>query len=368
MPSNNTFKDYLTIFLNDIPLLDVRAPVEFSRGAFPLAFNAPLLDDQQRELIGTEYKAAGQDSAIELGYHLATPEIRQNRIDQWLNFTQQHPRGLLYCFRGGLRSRISQEWIQAAGSEIPYITGGYKAMRRFLIDQTEAITQAHSAVIIAGSTGSGKTEIIHALDNSIDLEGAANHRGSSFGRKLNGQPSQIDFENRLAIDLLKVVHQAKPKILVFEDEAYLIGRCSLPLPIKDLLGRSPLAVLEESMDSRLQRIYTEYVKQALQEMETQTETSANAQEAFADYLIEQVGKIKKRLGGARFKEITELFATAKQELIQRNNSEGYIPCIHYLLLHYYDPMYAYQLENKKDRIAFRGSRDSVIEWVQKQHD
>jgi tRNA 2-selenouridine synthase SelU len=50
--------DYQKIFLEDIPLLDVRAPVEFDRGAFPHSQNIPILDDPQREAIGTCYKIA----------------------------------------------------------------------------------------------------------------------------------------------------------------------------------------------------------------------------------------------------------------------------------------------------------------------
>ena len=63
--------------------MDVRAPVEFSKGSFPTATNIPLLDDQQREQIGTRYKHAGQDEAIRLGLELATPEIRAQRLQAW---------------------------------------------------------------------------------------------------------------------------------------------------------------------------------------------------------------------------------------------------------------------------------------------
>ena len=48
--------DYRRLFLEDTPLLDVRAPVEFERGAFPLAENRPLIDDEERHRIGIRYK------------------------------------------------------------------------------------------------------------------------------------------------------------------------------------------------------------------------------------------------------------------------------------------------------------------------
>jgi tRNA 2-selenouridine synthase len=75
--------DYRQIFLQDTPLLDVRAPVEFGKGAFPQATNIPLLDDQQREDIGKRYKNAGQDEAIRLGLKLATDDIRAQRLAAW---------------------------------------------------------------------------------------------------------------------------------------------------------------------------------------------------------------------------------------------------------------------------------------------
>jgi len=103
--------DYRSILLNDIPLLDVRAPVEFDQGAFPLARNFPLINNQEREDIGIRYKKKGQDEAIKLGHELVQGEIKQQRVKHWQNFFEQHPLGVLYCFRGGMRSKISQQWI-----------------------------------------------------------------------------------------------------------------------------------------------------------------------------------------------------------------------------------------------------------------
>ena len=75
MTTRSNSDDFRTLFLKDIPLLDVRAPVEFNKGAFPCATNIPLLDDEQRHVIGTRYKEQGQDAAIALGWTLATPAI-----------------------------------------------------------------------------------------------------------------------------------------------------------------------------------------------------------------------------------------------------------------------------------------------------
>ena len=96
LPLIDNYSDLLT---NDIPLIDVRAPVEFKQGAFPFARNLPLMNDEQRHLIGIRYKEQGQEKAIELGEELVTEEIKRNRVNDWIAFTQQHPHGALYCFR-----------------------------------------------------------------------------------------------------------------------------------------------------------------------------------------------------------------------------------------------------------------------------
>ena len=119
MTTRRDTENYLDLFLNDIPMMDVRAPVEYEKGAFPHTINQPLMNDEERHLVGIRYKQKGQDSAIELGNELVCGEIKTKRIEQWLAFAQKHPEGYLYCFRGGLRSRTTQQWIREAGIEYP---------------------------------------------------------------------------------------------------------------------------------------------------------------------------------------------------------------------------------------------------------
>ena len=110
-----------SLFLDATPLLDVRAPVEFARGAFPGATNLPLLNDAEREQVGTCYKQHGQQSAIELGEKLISGDLREQRIHHWLDFARQYPHGHLYCFRGGLRSRTTQRWLSEKGVDLSLI-------------------------------------------------------------------------------------------------------------------------------------------------------------------------------------------------------------------------------------------------------
>ena len=125
--------DPLQLFLNDTPLMDVRAPVEFNEGAFPTARNIPLINDEERHVIGKTYKDLGQDEAIKLGVELVSGTTKSDRLAQWQQFTKTHPEGVLYCFRGGMRSKVTQQWLfEETGVRYPRVKGGYKVLRRFI--------------------------------------------------------------------------------------------------------------------------------------------------------------------------------------------------------------------------------------------
>ena len=119
--------DYEALFVDNTPLLDTRALVEFSRGAFPNTQHAPLITDNEREQVGTCYKNSGKDDALALGYQLVSGQIKQQRLNAWMVFFNANPNGALYCFRGGLRSQITQQWLfEYSGTAYPRIRGGYK--------------------------------------------------------------------------------------------------------------------------------------------------------------------------------------------------------------------------------------------------
>ena len=150
------------IFHNDIPLIDTRAPIEFKRGAFPNTLNMPLMNDEERHLVGLDYKNNGRNSAIDLGYRLVSGDIKMNRMDVWLDFVRKHPNGALFCFRGGLRSEIAQKWIfDSSGIKYPRVKGGYKNMRRYLTKELEQLINLKNLLIIGGQTGCGKTLLLN---------------------------------------------------------------------------------------------------------------------------------------------------------------------------------------------------------------
>ena len=131
--------DFKSLFINNIPMLDLRAPIEFTKGAFPNTSNIPLLTDSERKLIGTCYKQQGQDKAIELGHQIVQGETKSLRLLDWKNYILENPKANLYCFRGGMRSHLVQEWLHKEGVSVPLIEGGYKALRNYLPTNREEI-------------------------------------------------------------------------------------------------------------------------------------------------------------------------------------------------------------------------------------
>ena len=353
-------KDYEAIFLQEAPLLDVRAPVEFAKGAFPTSSNIPLLDDNARHLVGIEYKEVGQQSAIELGATLLPESDRESLVSQWIDHASKHPEGYLYCFRGGLRSRITQRWLSDAGCDYPIVSGGYKALRQFLINSLEQQCQQIPFCLIGGRTGTGKTRLLQRLTHTIDLEGLAKHRGSSFGRMVVPQPSNIDFENAISIALLKLA-QHNPPVVYLEDEARMIGSACIPAPMREQTQKAPVAILTTELDTRVQFAIEDYVVDLLAVYRDHHGMDDGFQ-AFAGYHRESLERVKKRFGGVRYKQALELLDRALQTHRETGETHDYNPFIKMLLTDYYDPMYDYQMQAKQDRVVFTGDAPELIDW------
>jgi len=351
-PDSDNFEH---IFSNNIPLFDLRAPVEFTQGAFPTAISLPLMTDDERSKVGSCYKQQGQDAAIKLGHKLVSGASREQRMAQWRNFVRQYPEGYCYCFRGGLRSKTVQQWLAAEGVEYPLINGGYKAMRRFLIESIEGLSEAFDFIVVGGRTGTRKTDLILELPNAIDLEGRANHRGSSFGRRVGGQPTVINFENNLAIDLLKL--KANYSTIMIEDEGVTIGSCSVPKPLRVQINTSPLYLIEASVDERVENILRDYVLGLSQEY--LADDPLNGWENYREAMFASLDRIKKRLGGERFKQLYLLMGKAFNAEIETANSDFHRHWIRELLVKYYDPMYDFQLTKKQGRIKQRGCWEEI---------
>lgn len=355
--------DFKKIVVENIPLIDVRAPIEFDRGAFSKAVNLPIMNDEERHLVGICYKEKGHEEALNLGNQLVSGEIKQARIDAWELHLKEHPNSLIYCFRGGLRSKLSQEWIyETTGKKVTRLEGGFKAFRNYLIQELDPSNQKSLPILLSGYTGSGKTILLKKLETAIDLEGIAHHRGSSFGNHITPQPSQIDFENNLAYALIQHRHKNYP-YMVLENEGTNVGRCFIPKPLVQYFKSGHLVILEIPFEERVHNTLEEYVIQSQREYMSCYGENPGLHLWF-DYVSGSLIKVKKRLGGALFKSIMESFELAFKEQMLTGNYSPHEVWITSMLKDYYDPMYHYQRERFENKAIFQGNTDEVYKYLQ----
>ncbi len=332
--------------------LDVRSPSEFSAGSIPGSTNLPILDDEQRRLVGICYRSKGRDAAIALGHTLVAGEVKAERLAAWCDFARRVPDAEICCARGGLRSQIAAQWLEDAGVRLKRVEGGYKALRNQCLNMLDSVPQTLSLVVIGGRTGSGKTEIIRRIEGAIDLEGIAEHRGSAFGACKRPQPSQATFENHLAYALARF--RAGEQVVI-EDESRAIGSRSLPPRLYEAMGQAPILVVELDRAARAMRIYDEYVTEA---------GEAFSWGALRDRYLESLARIKKRLGGVNYVRI----AAEIESAFERGERDAHLAWIRSLLETYYDPMYDHGLKRKASRICFRGTPEVVCDWIRSRSD
>ena len=352
--------DYRELFLNDVAMMDMRAPTEYAQGSFPGAVSLPLMSDDERAEVGKCYKESGQEAAIELGHRLVCGAVREQRTAEWAHFTETNPQGYVYCFRGGLRSQTVQQWLREAGIDYPLVKGGYKAMRQFLLAELERSVERADIVLIAGKTGTGKTRVIDQLQRSADLEGLAHHRGSTFGQLIEGQPRQIDFENSLSIVLMKLLAGDQKRIYL-EDESRLIGRLYLPDSLCEKMAQAPMVLVEQTLEQRIDVVLEDYVLDLGRRYVDAH--GSDGPKLHAEKLQADLRRIKKRLGGERHTSVSALMDEAFKAQWETNDLLVHRNWIAVLLDKYYDSMYDYQLSKRTGRELFRGAREEVVAWA-----
>ena len=358
-----TCNDFEKIVIDETPLIDVRAPIEFAKGAFKNAVNLPLMNDEERHVVGICYKEEGNEAAVKLGHQLVSGEIKQARINAWIRHLEKYPNSKIYCFRGGLRSQITQQWIaEATGKEIVRLEGGYKAFRSYLISQLEPSQQNSKPILVGGCTGSGKTILLKKLQNAIDLEGIANHRGSSFGKQVTPQPTQINFENNLAYALIQHRNKAYP-YMILEDEGKNIGSCFLPRSLATYFNSGDLVIIKIPLEERVQITMEEYVYES-QRCYKEVYTQELGLVEWANYIRGSLSKLKKRLGGDRCKGVIDVFEQALKEQMNSGNCSMHKNWIEMLLKDYYDPMYHYQIQKDANKVIFEGNTTEVLNYLQ----
>lgn len=299
------------------PVLDVRSESEFEDGHIPGAFNIPLLNNHERSVVGTDYKQKGQTEAIKTGFRLVGPRLEQ-MVEETKRFASDRDL-LIYCWRGGMRSKNFCGFISMAGVQSNLLKGGYKAYREKAF---ETFNKKLPLIVIGGKTGSGKSELIRKLEAAgeqvLDLEQMANHKGSAFGGLLQPpQPTNEQFSNEL-FETIYDFNLNRP--IWVEDESIAIGKIFLPKPFFDQKKSAPVIQIEVDKQIRIERLVQEY-------------GPADRSEFLA-----AMERIIKKLGG-------QLFNEAKDYLLRGD--------LHHtinILLTYYDKAYLSSLEKKSSNI------------------
>ncbi len=236
-------------------LLDARSEGEFEQGHIPGAISFPILNNEERILVGTCYKQQGHREAVILGYKLIGPKFNEIIAQAYERFDGKEIH--VHCWRGGLRSQIMGSLLQSAGFKVSILEGGYKSYRSLVL---EYLAGNFKFEVLGGLTGSGKTSILLDLEKRgaqvIDIEGLANHKGSAFGALgLEKQPTQEYFEN---LFYQKLSSLDPSKVIWVEDESRLIGSLQVPTSIYNAIRNSFVHFLDYSFEKRKAQIIIEY--------------------------------------------------------------------------------------------------------------
>ncbi|TSE20914.1 tRNA 2-selenouridine synthase [Tepidimonas alkaliphilus] len=241
-------------------LIDARSPSEYAEDHLPGAVSCPVLDDDQRRLVGTLYKQRGPFEARRIGGVWVARNIARH-VEAWMQDKPAHWRPLVYCWRGGQRSGSFVLWLRQIGWAAAQLQGGYKAYRRWVVQQLAELPPRLAWRVLAGPTGSGKTRLLHALAAAgaqvLDLEGLARHRGSILGAWPDGQPqpSQKAFDTAL-VAALRRLDPARP--VWVEAESRKIGLVQLPEALHQALQQAPRVQLQVPFEARLALVLQDY--------------------------------------------------------------------------------------------------------------
>jgi tRNA 2-selenouridine synthase len=238
--------------------IDVRSPAEYALDHIPGAANHPVLDDEERARIGTLY-ASSPFSARRLGAALVARNIAR-ALETALADKPREWRPLVYCWRGGQRSRALVHVLNEIGWHAKQLDGGYRAYRRHVVAQLAAVPPRYDFVVISGLTGCGKSRLLGALAaagaQTLDLEALARHRGSLLGDFPDApQPSQKRFESQLCAAL----EGFDPARAVFvESESRRIGALQLPDALLARMQRGRRLTMVTALAQRVELLKRDY--------------------------------------------------------------------------------------------------------------
>ncbi|MDP2255155.1 MAG: tRNA 2-selenouridine(34) synthase MnmH [Polaromonas sp.] len=294
-------------------VIDARSEGEYAEDHLPGAVNWPSLHDDERKIVGTQYKQINAFEAKKLGAALVAQNIATHIQRDVLDKPREW-QPLVYCWRGGKRSGSLALILDQIGFRVTLVDGGYKAFRAALVADLPQLAARHRYQVICGTTGSGKTRLLQALGAQgaqvLDLEGLAHHRSSVLGM-IPGlpQPSQKAFDSRIWA-ALRSFDPARP--VYIESESKKVGNVAVPEGLIAAMRTSPCLQLELPEDERVALLLEDY-----------------------DFFVQDIEFFCDRLGA-----LTEARGKATvQDWQARARSGDVASVVRELLVKHYDPVY-----------------------------
>ena len=299
--------------LKQAVFVDTRSPKEFMEDHILTAINIPILNDSERAVVGTIYKQVSTERAIEKGkayYEEKIPRITEG-IKKYAGKTL-----IVYCWRGGMRSAVMSSLFESLGFEVYQLEGGYKSYRKYVRERLGQYEIKPKLVVLHGLTCSGKTDLIKMLENSIDLEGFAQHRGSLYGSLGLVPNSQKKFDS-LMLNRLNELNDED--IIYVEGESRRIGDLIIPEVFWKAMGKGVHVYVKRDIEIRSKECVREY------------------------FTTENIEKIKSITLGLQ-KVISK---KNKEEIVKLIDEKDYVGAAKILLVKYYDELYAHSLDKIK---------------------
>eukprot|EP00658_Telonema_sp_P-2_P018640 TRINITY_DN17307_c0_g2_i1.p1 TRINITY_DN17307_c0_g2~~TRINITY_DN17307_c0_g2_i1.p1 ORF type:complete len:348 (-),score=59.38 TRINITY_DN17307_c0_g2_i1:275-1318(-) len=197
--------------------------------------------------------------------------------------------------------------------------------------------------VVAGRTGVGKTKVLDALRGMghpvVDLEGLADHLGSTFGWCGRGdamceyQPTTEHFQNKVAMAWREAAVQETAaqshlgwRWVFLEDEGRLVGRCELPKALFSLLRCAPLVVrVGVPIEARVKALMDEYTSPSVQ--------GGDPDGWMSDMLL-SMDRLERKMGSERVAQMKNQMKARDFEAVTR------------LLLGHYDHLYDLHAVNR----------------------
>jgi tRNA 2-selenouridine synthase len=302
--------------------IDMRSPLEFSIGHILDAINIPLFSDEERAQVGTLYQQVGVEQAKELGLTIASSKL-PDIVSQIKNLSKTGRPIIVYCWRGGMRSKSIVTVLNLMGIPAQQLIGGYKIYRRHVLDSLLNIEIKPKIIVLCGSTGVGKTSLLEILKRLkipiIDLEKLANHRGSVFGQIGLGKATTAQFFDETI--LLELQHLNEQPYIVVECESKRIGNVYLPECLYQAMHTGVQILVHTDIEIRISRLIAEYT---------------DFKEIHSQEIITSLKALTKRFGPKKMDELVSDF--------EKGNIRNVVGI---LLTNYYDPLYGYENSTKK---------------------